>query len=143
MAKRRRQPELTFQQHVADFLVREHRYCKLEQAEITDLEHFIAEDHLWAFLTASQPDKLQKLADDYGTDARDEVFKALRNELESKPLWMIFRDRLTVRGIELALYYPRPRSAASASAEKCVHNRITFRTSTLAKPIRRSISSCS
>jgi hypothetical protein len=40
---------------------------------------------------------------------------------------MIFRDQLTVRGIELALYYPRPRSAASAAADKCVHNRIAFR----------------
>jgi len=50
----------------------------LEQADITDTEHFIAEDQLWAFLNATQTDQLKKLTDDYGTDARDEVFRALR-----------------------------------------------------------------
>ena len=47
---RREKPELTFQQHIADYLVREHRYGVLEQSDITDTEHFIAEDQLWAFL---------------------------------------------------------------------------------------------
>jgi type I restriction enzyme R subunit len=74
---RKKTPELTFQQHIADFLVREHKYGVLEQGDITDTEHFIAEDHLWAFLKATQTDTLKKLADDYGTDARDEVFRAL------------------------------------------------------------------
>ena len=45
-------PELTFQQNIADYLVREHKYGVLEQSDITDTEHFIAEDHLWAFLKA-------------------------------------------------------------------------------------------
>jgi type I restriction enzyme R subunit len=77
MPKRRKALELTFQEHIADFLVREHKYGVLEQGDITDTEHFIAEDHLWAFLKATQTDTLKKLADDYGTDARDEVFRAL------------------------------------------------------------------
>ncbi len=47
-------PELLFQQHIAEFLVREHKYGKLEQADITDTEHCIAEDQLWAFLKATQ-----------------------------------------------------------------------------------------
>jgi len=67
---RKRQPELTFQQHIADYLVREHKYGVLEQSEIADTEHSIAEDHLWAFLTATQADTLQKLEDDYGTDVQ-------------------------------------------------------------------------
>ncbi|MBI4026763.1 MAG: hypothetical protein HY360_17400 [Verrucomicrobia bacterium] len=71
---RKRQPELTFQQHIADYLVREHQYGVLEQAEITDTTHYIAEDHLWAFLKATQADTLKKLHDDYGTDARVQVF---------------------------------------------------------------------
>jgi DNA repair protein RadC len=58
---RKKAPELTFQQHIADSLVREHKYGALEQAEITDNEHFIAEDHLWAFLKATQADTLKKL----------------------------------------------------------------------------------
>ena len=63
-------PELTFQQHVADFLIREHKYGVLEQSDITDTDHFVAEDQLWAFLNATQADTLKKLAEDYGTDAR-------------------------------------------------------------------------
>ncbi len=56
--------ELTFQQHITDFLVREHKYGVLELADIMDAEHFIAENQLWAFLKATQ------------ADARDEVSRA-------------------------------------------------------------------
>ncbi len=127
MPKRKKPPELTFQQHIADFFVREHGYGVFEQADITDTEHFIAEDQLWAFLTATQADALKKLKDDYGTDARDEVFKALRKDLEHTPLWMLLRNGLKVRGLEFRLYYPKPRSAESAAATKHRENRITFR----------------
>jgi type I restriction enzyme R subunit len=127
MAKRKKTPELDFQQHVTDYFIREHGYCVLEQSEITDTEHFIAEDQLWAFLQATQGDTLKKLADDYGTDAREEVFKSLRKALEHTPLWMLFREGLKVRGLEFRLFYPKPRSAASAAAAKYDQNRITFR----------------
>ena len=66
MAKKQKPPELTFQQHIADYLVREHGYAVLEQSDITDTEHFIAEDQLWAFLESTQADQLKKLRDDYG-----------------------------------------------------------------------------
>ena len=33
---RKKAPELTFQQHIADFLIREHKYGVLEQIDITD-----------------------------------------------------------------------------------------------------------
>jgi type I restriction enzyme R subunit len=124
---RKRQPELTFQQHIADYLVRDHKYGVLEHSEIADTEHSIAEDHLWAFLKATQADTLQKLEDDYGTDAREEVFKALRKELEHTPLWMLFRQGLPVRGLKFQLYYPKPRSAESAGVKGYAENRITFR----------------
>jgi type I restriction enzyme R subunit len=127
MAKRKKASELTFQQHIADFLIRLHEYGVLEQSEITDTEHFIAEDFLWAFLNATQGDSLKKLADDYGTDAREEVFRALRKELEHTPLWMILRHGLKVRGLEFHLYYPKPRSTESAAVAKHGENRITFR----------------
>ena len=123
----RKPPELTFQKHISDFLVREHGYGKVEQIDISDAEHFIAEDLLWAFLKATQADTLKKLTDDYGTDARDEVFKALRKELEHTPLWMLLRHGLKVRGLELRLYYPKPRSAESAAVKKYGENRISFR----------------
>ncbi len=124
---RKKQPELTFQQHIAAYLAREHKYGVLEQTDITDTEHYIAEDHLWSFLKATQADTLKKLEDDYGTDAREEVFKALRKELEHTPLWMLMRHGLKVRGLEFRLFYPKPRSAASAATEKHAQNRITFR----------------
>ncbi|PKN01534.1 MAG: type I restriction endonuclease subunit R [Elusimicrobia bacterium HGW-Elusimicrobia-1] len=126
MAKKKA-PELTFQQHIADFLIREHRYGVLEQVDITDTEHCIAEDHLWAFLRATQADQLNKLTNDYGTDARDEIFRALRKELEYTPLWMILRHGLKVRGLEFRLFYPKPRSAESVAVKKHEENRVTFR----------------
>jgi len=127
MPKKKKAPELTFQQHIANYLVREHTYGVLEQAEITDREHCIAEDHLWAFLKATQADTLKKLHDDYGTDAREEVFKALRKELGHTPLWMLMRQGLKVRGLEFRLFYPKPRSAESAGVKGYAENRITFR----------------
>ncbi|MDX9868248.1 MAG: DEAD/DEAH box helicase family protein [Kiritimatiellia bacterium] len=128
MAKRQKPPELTFQQHIADYLVREHGYGVLEQGDITDTDHCIAEDQLWAVLKATQADALKKLEDDYGTDARDEVFKALRKELAHTPLWMILRNGLEVRArVRLQLFYPKPRSNQSAANDGYPQNRITFR----------------
>ncbi len=126
-SKRRKPPELTFQQHIADFLVRVRGYGAPKQADITDTEHCIAEDQLWASLNATQADQLQKLTDDYGTDAREEVFRALRKELERTPLSMILRHGLKVRGLDFRLFYPRPRSSDSAAVKKYGENRITFR----------------
>ena len=123
----RKSPELIFQKHIADYLVRTHKYGVLEQSDITDTEHFIAEDLLWAFLKATQGDTLKKLEADYSTDARDEVFKALRKELAHTTLWMLMRTGLKVRGLEFRLFYPKPRSAASGGAEGYAQNRVTFR----------------
>ncbi len=120
-------PELDFQQHIGDFLVRVHGYGVLEQTDVTDTENCIAEDQLWAFLNATQAEQLKKFSDDYGTDAREEVFRALRKELERTPLWMIMRQRLKVRGLEFHLFYPKARSSESAAAKKHGENRITFR----------------
>ena len=124
---RRKPPELTFQDHIAAFLVREHKYGVLEQTEITDTEHFISEDHLWAFLIDTQQTTVKKLADDYGSDARDEIFRALRSELQRAPLWVLLRHGLKVRGIEFRLYYPKPRSTESIATKLFDKNRITFR----------------
>jgi type I restriction enzyme R subunit len=127
MPSKRRAPELNFQQHIADFLVRVHGYAVLAQSDISDTEHFIADAQLWAFLNATQAEQLAKLHQDYGTDARDEVFRALRAELSHTPLWMLLRHGLQVRGLEFRLFYPAPRSASSAAVAKHAENRITFR----------------
>lgn len=46
---RKKAPELTFQQHIADFFTRVHGYAVLEQSNIADTEQCIAEDHRWSF----------------------------------------------------------------------------------------------
>ena len=125
---KQKSPELKFQKHIADYLIRQHQYGVLEQAEIMDGENFIAEDHLWAFLKATQADALKKLEDDYGTDARDEVFKALRKELIYTPLWLLLRNGLEVKKrVKLQLFYSKPRSAQSIASVGYPQNRITFR----------------
>ena len=123
----RKAPELTFQQHIADYLMHEHSYGVLEQSEITDTENFIAEDHLWAFIVDTQPETVERLAQDYGADARDEIFRALRAELRHTPLWLLIRHGLKVRGLEFKLYYAKPRSSESVAAKLYGKNRVTFR----------------
>jgi type I restriction enzyme, R subunit len=127
MAKRKKQPELEFQEHIAEFLTRQHKYPVLEQNEITDTENCFAEDHLWAFLNDTQKETITALTDDYGIDARDEVFRALKNNVSHTPLWLIIRNGLKVRNHELKLYYPKPRSSDSVANEYYSKNRITFR----------------
>lgn len=124
---RRKAPEITFQEHIAAYLLRHHGYPVLEQSDITDTEECLAEDHLWSFLNATQKETLDKLAADYGTDARYEVFKALRTELKVTPLWMLLRHGLKVRGLEFRLFYPKPRSSESVANARFGENRITFR----------------
>ena len=119
-------PELLFQQHVAEFLVREHRFAALEQTDI-DPGHGWHADGLWVFLQATQSDALNKLADHYGTDARREVFRALNEALGIHPLWWIIRHGLDVRGTRLNLYYPTPRSAAEATNSQYEQNRFAVR----------------
>ena len=125
-------PEIAFQNHVRDELLRRFKsdtlkYSALEQGDITDAVNFIAEDVLWAFVTASQPEDVAKLERNYGTDTRDEFFKALRSELCRKPMWMVMRDGFRARGVEFKLYFARPRSEQSATWEAYRQNRFSFR----------------
>ncbi len=120
-------PELKFQNHIARFLVREQGYGQLEQSDITDTEYALAEDHTWAFIQATQVETVKKLTERYGTDARDEVFRALKDELNRSPLWMILRHGLTVRGLNFRLFFPKPRSAQSEANRFYGENRLTVR----------------
>ncbi|MCB1133842.1 MAG: type I restriction endonuclease subunit R, partial [Verrucomicrobiae bacterium] len=53
-------------------------------------------------------------------------FKALREELERRPLWSIIRTGLTVRGHDIKLYFPKARSSGSVANLLYAENRITF-----------------
>ena len=125
-------PELQFQQHICDELLKRYKgdtlqYTALEQSDITDQENFIAEDVLWAFVTASQPEEVGRVAQNYGDDTRDEFFKALRSELHRRPMWLIIREGFKVRGVDFKLYFARPRSHESATWEAYRQNRFAFR----------------
>lgn len=130
-------PEKKFQKHIADFLIREHNFAVLTQAEITDTEYYFAEDHLYAFLKATQAETLERMEVDYGDDTRDEIFKALRDDIERRPLWTIIRTGLQVRGHDFKLYFPKPRSSESVANELYSENRITFIPELIIKDAKR------
>ncbi len=119
-------PEKKFQNHIADFLLRVHGHAVLTQDEITDTDFYFAEDHLYAFLEKTQSETLERLEVDYGSDARDEIFKALREEIGRRPLWSIIRSGLSVRGHDFKLYFPKPRSSGSVANDLYLENHITF-----------------
>lgn len=120
-------PEKKFQKHIFEYLVCNHKYAVFEQSEITDTEYYFAEDHLIAFIKATQKETFETLERDYGTDARDEVFRDLKDELRVSPLWMIIRSGLKVRGLEFKLYYPKPRSSESIANLHYKENRLTIK----------------
>jgi type I restriction enzyme R subunit len=130
-------PEKKFQKHIADFLVREHSFAVLTQDEITDTEFYFAEDHLYDFLKATQSETIERLEVDYGSDSRDEILKALREEIGRRPLWSIIRTGLSVRGHDFKLYFPKPRSSESVANQLYGENRITFIPELLIKGAKR------
>jgi len=120
-------PELKFQKHIADFLVREHHYSLLQQADINP-DSVLVEDHLWEFLNNTQAETLAQLAaDGYGSDARAEVFFSLEKALKHSPLWLIIREGVDVRGRHFQLYYPKPRSSDGVGNAYYEQNKISFR----------------
>jgi type I restriction enzyme R subunit len=127
-------PEKQFQKHIADFLLREHKYAVLTQEAITDPEFYLAEDHLWASLKATQAETLERLEVDYGSDSRNEIFKTLRGEIRRRPLWSIIRTGLRVRGHDFKLYFPRPRSSESVAHNLYGENRVTFKPELIISP---------
>jgi type I restriction enzyme R subunit len=130
-------PEKKFQRHIAQYLRRVHKYAVLDQSEITDTDYYFAEDHLIAFIKASQPDIFKALEEDYGTDAHSEIFRALKEEVHHTPLWVIIRHGLKVRGLEFKLYYPKPRSSESAAVLGYEQNRLYFKDELVIKQGKR------
>ncbi|TGL13093.1 type I restriction endonuclease subunit R [Leptospira levettii] len=108
--------EKIFENHIAAYLTEKHRYTQLSAADCTDTDfHFIAA-HLLDFIKDTQLSKYGKLQENYGTDTDREILEALKTELERKPLWVIMRNSLPVRGIAFDLYYPKPRSSNSQTS---------------------------
>ncbi|MDD4915750.1 MAG: hypothetical protein PHW13_12020 [Methylococcales bacterium] len=59
-----------------------------------------------AFIRATQAEALARLQVNYGTDSLDEICKALKAALAVKPLWLIIRNGLVIRGETFQLFYP-------------------------------------
>lgn len=111
--------ERAFQNHIFEYLKKNHQYESFNQkSEITDREYYIAEDTLFSFLEETQKEKLLEFQNIYGGVSRDEIVKALKDELKRKPLWLILRLGLEVRNFEFKLFYPKPRSFINEDALK-------------------------
>jgi type I restriction enzyme, R subunit len=110
--------EKIFENHVVAYLTDEnkHGYTALSNADCTDTDFHIVSAHLLRFIKDTQLPKYEKLQENYGTDTDNEIFKALKIELHRKPLWVIIRNSLPVRGISFDLYYPKPRSSNSKTS---------------------------
>lgn len=109
--------ETLFQNHIAKFLEAEHGYQCLGQDSLPDKTNHIVEPVLFDFIKATQSEKFAELQVDYKSDSEQEIIKALIHELQQKPLWLIMRNGLDVKGIQFELYKPKPRSITSSDAQ--------------------------
>lgn len=130
-------PEKKFQRHVANYFLKKHHFALLEETDISDRVHYIAENHLIGFLRKTQSETFKKLEDNYGADAPQEILRALRSELEKAPLWYLIRHGLPVRGLTFRLFYPKPRSIESEASQYYPENRISFRPELVIKADKR------
>lgn len=121
--------EILFQQHIVDFLERKHKYNSIQKEDLEDKEFHIVRDQLVSFIKGTQPDKYELLEENFGSDAPQEIIKALKGKLVKSPLWLIMRDGLLVRGISIELYKPKPRSSTSnEQLENYEKNQLAYKT---------------
>lgn len=120
--------ETLFQEHICQFLEAEHGYQALDKALLPNQVDHIVEPLLLAFIKNTQADKFTELARDYGSDAEQEIIKALKAAIEKQSLWLIMRNGLAVKGCQFELYKPKPRSKTSTSAEQNYqHNQLHYK----------------
>lgn len=121
--------ETLFQNHIANFLETQHQYVVLSNDDLKDKEFHIIADQLIAFIKATQLDKYQSLQNNFGTDTDSEIIKAIKEELGKTQLWLLIRNGVTVRGVKLQLYKPKPRSNTSEQQEEHYRkNTLAFKT---------------
>jgi len=120
--------ETLFQAHICQFLATVHGYNPLDKALLPNQTDHIIEPLLLAFIKNTQADKFAELARDYGSDAEQEIIKALKAALKQHSLCLIMRNKLDVKGVSFELYKPKPRSKTSATAEQDYqHNQFHFK----------------
>lgn len=109
--------ETLFQKHICDYLEKKHKYVPLETSKLQDKEYHFIEDDLIAFIKATQEDKYNELKENFGTDTDKTILNSLKSEVRKKPLWLIMRNKLNVKGVEIELYKPKPRSTTSGEQQ--------------------------
>ncbi|MDA3938754.1 MAG: DEAD/DEAH box helicase family protein [Spirochaetia bacterium] len=110
--------EADFQKHFEKSLEDIHHYPRYTNGDISDKEYYLIEKDLISYLQQTQPDAYKKLEDNYGTDTSAEIIRALKDEITHKPLWVIIRHGLDVRGIHFQLFDRIPRSSESTDNPK-------------------------
>ena len=108
--------EILFQNHIVQFLITEHGYDNLDKDLLPEKSHHIIESLLFYFIKSTQQEKYLELQNNYKSDTDQEFIKALINEMKHKPLWLIMRNGLNVKGTQFELYKPNPRSTTSKDA---------------------------
>ncbi len=116
--------EKDFQKHFENFLGNVHKYEKYSNNDITDKDYYFIESDIIDYIKKRQPYDYRILENNYGDDATGEIIRALKEELDRKPLWIIFRHGLVVREIKFDLFDRIPRS--SESKENPLNNKISF-----------------
>ncbi|MEW6999119.1 DEAD/DEAH box helicase family protein [Colwelliaceae bacterium BS250] len=106
--------ETLFQDHMCEFLTNTHEYKNLDDLAIKPnrTSHFI-EHEIFEFVKATQKGKYEELKENFGLDVEREIIKALEKEVLNKPLWLLIRTGLDVKGTIIQLYAQKPRSNKS------------------------------
>ncbi len=109
--------ETLFQDHIAKFLETKHGYNLLEKELLPQKNHHLIEPLLIKFIKLTQPEKFEELQSNFKSDSEQEIIKALIREVSLKPLWLVMRNGLDVKGTQFELYKPKPRSTINSDAE--------------------------
>ncbi len=115
--------------HLCDYLQTQHGYIPLSAADMTDSAYHFVAQHLFSFLEATQSTSLATLRRDYyGTNTEKQILKEIQESVKYQPLWLTIRNGITIKGIKLYLYQPRPRSRHStAQARDFAENRFAYK----------------
>lgn len=119
--------ETLFQDHICSFLEKKHDFHALNKEELPDNAEHIIQDDLIGFIKATQPDKFERLYEDYKEDTPKQIINTIKEETEKSPLWLLIRNGITVRGVTLELYKPYPRTGTKSQFEAYENNKFAFK----------------